>query len=131
MASRCDGLINSPVDERGGADPNFTGFGRRPVDLETGAFVFETVKPGRVPYPDGRLQAPHVTFWIVARGINIGLHTRMYFADEPGANAEDPVLTGLKHQDRLPTLFAGYEGTNEYRFDIRLQGDNETIFFDV
>ncbi len=126
-----DGLINSPVDERGGADPNFTGFGRRPVDLETGAFVFETVKPGRVPYPDGRLQAPHVTFWIVARGINIGLHTRMYFADEPGANAEDPVLTGLEHQDRLPTLLAGYEGTNEYRFDIRLQGDNETIFFDV
>ena len=126
-----DGSINSPVDVRGGADPNFTGFGRTPVDLETGEFVFETIKPGRVAYPDGRPQAPHVTFWIVARGINIGLHTRMYFADEPEANAEDPVLTHIEDQNRVPTLLAVSEGAGQYRFDIRLQGDKETIFFDV
>lgn len=125
------GLINSPVDERGGADPNFTGFGRTPVDLESGEFVFDTVKPGRVSYPDGRLQAPHVTFWIVARGINIGLHTRMYFEDETEANAEDPVLALIEPQDRMPTLLAVHEGSGQYRFDIRLQGESETIFFDV
>ena len=50
--------------------------------METGECLFETIKPGRVPFPDGRLMAPHITVWIVARGINIGLHTRMYFADE-------------------------------------------------
>ncbi|MGI9389529.1 MAG: protocatechuate 3,4-dioxygenase subunit alpha [Boseongicola sp.] len=126
-----DGIINSPLDKRGEPDPNFTGFGRTPVDLETGKFVFETVKPGRIPYTDGRLQAPHVTFWIVARGINIGLHTRMYFDDETEANAEDPVLTDIEHQHRVPTLLATREGVDRYRFDIRLQGHNETIFFDV
>jgi len=125
------GYLNSPVDTRGEADPNFTGWGRTPVYLETGEFRFETVKPGRVPYSGGRLQAPHVTFWIVARGINIGLHTRMYFGDEPDANAEDPVLKQIKSQDRLTTLLGLAEGANRYRFDIRLQGDGETIFFDV
>ena len=72
-----------------------------------------------------------MTFWIVARGINIGLHTRMYFPDEEAANAEDPVLTRIEHQNRVPTLIAVKEAEGQYRFDIRLQGDKETIFFDV
>ena len=125
------GLHNSPMETRGSADPNFTGWGRSPGDMETGEFVFETVKPGRVPFPDGRLQAPHITFWVVARGINLGLHTRMYFPDEEAANAEDPILSRIEHQSRVPTLIAKAEGDGTYRFDIRLQGENETIFFDM
>ena len=61
------GLYNSPSELRGSADPNFPGWGRCPTDMKTGEFRFETVKPGRVPFRDGRLMAPHVTFWIVAR----------------------------------------------------------------
>jgi protocatechuate 3,4-dioxygenase alpha subunit len=76
-----DGLYNSPSEMRGTADPNFTGWGRCPTDMQTGEFVFQTVKPGCVPFRDERMMAPHITFWIVARGINIGLHTRMYFGD--------------------------------------------------
>ena len=115
---------------RPGADPGFTGFGRAATDGATGLYRFETVKPGAVPFPDGRLQAPHITFWIVARGINIGLHTRMYFPEETEANAADPILTRIEHQHRLPTLIASGEG-GAYRFDIRLQGADETIFFDI
>ncbi|EBA10094.1 protocatechuate 3,4-dioxygenase subunit alpha [Sagittula stellata] len=114
---------------KGGAE-GFTGWGRSPGDMNTGEFTFETLKPGRVPFPDGRLQAPHVTFWIVARGINLGLHTRMYFADEEEANAEDPILTRIEHQSRVPTLLARKDG-DAYRFDIHLQGPDETIFFDI
>jgi len=125
------GLMNSPVESRGDPDPNFTGWGRTPVDLETGEFMFKTVKPGPVPYPDGRLQAPHVTFWIVARGINVGLHTRMYFEDERQANAEDPVLALIENRNRISTLLSKCEGNDGYRFDIRLQGESETVFFDV
>ncbi len=68
-----NGLYNSPAEMRGTADPNFTGWGRCPTDAETGVYSFETIKPGRAPFKDGRLMAPHITFWIVARGINIGL----------------------------------------------------------
>lgn len=114
-----------------GADPNFTGFGRSAGDMATGEFKFETVKPGQVAYPDGRMQAPHVTFWIVARGINIGLQTRMYFEDEAQANGADPILSRIEHQVRVPTLLAKSEGENSYRFDIHLQGPSETIFFDM
>ncbi|MFD2739508.1 protocatechuate 3,4-dioxygenase subunit alpha [Sulfitobacter aestuarii] len=125
------GLYPSPEERRGKADPHFTGFGRSAGDPQSGEFIFETVKPGRVPYPDGRLQAPHVSFWIVARGINIGLHTRMYFADEAEANGEDPILTRIEHQNRIATLLAEPEEEGLYRFDIRLQGTGETIFFDI
>lgn len=124
------GLYNSPAEKRGTADANFTGWGRCPSDLATGAFRFETVKPGAVPFGDGRLQAPHITFWIVARGINLGLHTRMYFSDEAEANAADPILSRIEHRNRIPTLLAVPQASGEYRFDIHLQGDNETIFFD-
>ena len=124
------GLYNSPSEMRGTADPHFTGWGRCPTDMTSGEFRFETVKPGRVPYPDGRMQAPHVTFWIVARGINIGLQTRMYFGDEERANEEDPVLGRIEHRSRVPTLIGPREG-DVYRFDIHLQGEKETVFFDI
>ena len=124
------GLYNSPSEMRGAADPNFSGWGRKATDMTTGECVFETIKPGRVPFRDGRPQAPHITLWIVARGINIGLHTRMYFGDEAKANAQDPILTRLEHQNRVPTLVAGRDG-DAYVFDVHLQGDKETVFFDI
>ncbi|MEM9010843.1 MAG: protocatechuate 3,4-dioxygenase subunit alpha [Pseudomonadota bacterium] len=124
------GLYPSPEEQRGAADPNFAGWGRVAADQESGVWRFETVKPGRVPYLDGRPMAPHITFWIVARGINLGLHTRMYFADEEEANAEDPVLMRIEHKARVATLIAEPSGTDSYTFDIQLQGANETIFFE-
>ncbi len=118
-------------DPRGNADPHFTGWGRKAGDYATGEWVFETIKPGRVPFKDGRMMAPHITLWIVARGINTGLHTRIYFPDEDAANAEDPVLMQLEHKSRIPTLIAEKTGPGAYRFDVRLQGERETIFFDI
>lgn len=127
-----DGLYNSPSETRGTADPNFSGWGRCPADMVTGEFAFETIKPGRVPYSDRdpRLMAPHILFWIVARGINIGLQTRMYFSDEEEANAQDPILGRIEHRVRVPTLIGVRDGGNVV-FDIHLQGDKETIFFDI
>ncbi len=125
-----DGLFNSPAELRGTADPNFTGWGRQPTAGDTGVYLFETIKPGRVPFPDGSLQAPHISFWIVARGINIGLQTRMYFGDEKKANSEDPILNRIELNTRVKTLIAASKG-NTYTFDIHLQGENETIFFDI
>ncbi|WP_295806092.1 protocatechuate 3,4-dioxygenase subunit alpha [uncultured Nitratireductor sp.] len=125
-----EGLYNSPSETRGTADPNFQGWGRYPSEMDTGEIVFETIKPGRVPFPDGRMMAPHISLWIVARGINLGLATRMYFSDEETANAEDPVLTRLEHQNRVSTLIARRDG-GAYVFDIHLQGDKETVFFDI
>jgi protocatechuate 3,4-dioxygenase alpha subunit len=94
-------------------------------DFDTGEWVIESIKPGRVGNA-----APHLTLWIVARGINIGLHSRVYFSDE--ANKDDPVLKGLSQSDRA-TLIADRD-TNDaaaYSFNIHLQGDSETVFFDV
>ncbi len=128
------GLYNSPQEKRGKADQNFAGWGRQPTDSATGEFKFETIKPGCVPYKDGRLMAPHITFWVVARGINIGLHTRMYFSDEEAANAECPVLARIEHRTRVPTLVASRSEENgmpAYTFDIHLQGEKETVFFDI
>lgn len=124
--------IHPGNDARGlAADPNFAGWGRQATDRETGEWAFETIKPGLVPFRDGRKMAPHITYWIVARGINVGLHTRMYFPDEEAANAADPVLSAIEHGVRVPTLIAEQVGEAEYRFDIRLQGDRETVFFDI
>lgn len=125
-----DGLYASPTETRGTADPAFTGWGRQPTDGETGLYRFETIKPGRVPWPDGRMQAPHLSLWLVARGINLGLATRIYFADEAEANAEDPLLARLDLPSRARTLMAEREG-DMYRFNIHLQGPDETVFLDV
>lgn len=125
-----DGLYNSLFEGRGRADPHFSGWGRCATDGETGEFRFDTIKPGRVPLRDGRPMAPHITVWIVARGINLGLQTRLYFADEEAANAADPVLTRIEHRQRAETLLARRDGS-AYRFDIHLQGDKETVFLDI
>lgn len=124
-----DGLYNSPAELRGTADPNFLGWGRCPTDMETGLCTFETIKPGRVPFNDGRPMAPHISLWIVARGINLGLHTRLYFSDEEAANAGDPILARIEHRVRVPTLIAERKG-DIYVFDVHLQGEKETVFFD-
>ena len=116
-------------DPRGPADPNFTGWGRQAGDYDTGEWIFETIRPGSVPFPDGRMMAPHISLWIVARGINIGLNTRMYFPDAD--NSTDPLLTRIEHQNRVPTLIAEKEADGMYRFDIYLQGEKETVFLDV
>jgi len=99
-----------------------------------GTFVFDTVKPGRVAAPDGTLMAPHVTLWIVARGINVGLHTRLYFDDEADANGTDFILNKIMDPRRRKTLIAAKSqsgGKTTYTLDIRLQGDSETVFFDI
>ena len=124
------GLFNSPSETRGKADPEFSGWGRQPVDIDNGTFAFHTIKPGPVPWPDGSMQAPHISLWIVARGINIGLHTRMYFSDEEEANGKDPLLLRIDSQSRANTLVAVRNG-DTCTFDIRLQGDAETVFFDI
>jgi protocatechuate 3,4-dioxygenase alpha subunit len=124
------GLHNSPAEKRGAADPHFAGWGRCPTDSETGLYKFETIKPGRVPHAGNIFMAPHITFWIVARGINVGLQTRMYFADETEANAQDPLLAKINPSERVATLLAARDGA-AYTFDIYLQGERETIFLDI
>ncbi|PTA98456.1 Protocatechuate 3,4-dioxygenase alpha chain [Sulfitobacter pontiacus] len=116
-------------DPRGAADPNFTGWGRKASDYDTGEWQFDTIRPGAVPFPDGRMMAPHISLLIVARGINIGLNTRMYFPDAD--NSADPLLTRIEHQNRVATLIAERETDGVYRFDIYLQGEKETVFLDV
>mgnify|MGYP001318798947 CR=1 FL=1 len=112
-----------------GADPKVSGFARFAADGETGEFTLQTVKPGAVRLPDGRLQAPHISLWVVARGINIGLQTRLYFEDED--NSTDPLLNRIEQRQRVQTLVAKKTGPGQYRFDIRLQGENETVFLDL
>lgn len=124
------GLYNSPSEMRGTADPNFTGWGRCPTRAADGVYSFETIKPGRVPFKDGRKMAPHITVWIVARGINIGLHTRMYFPEETEANSADPLLQRIEHRERVATLVATRDAATCH-FDIHLQGPKETVFLDI
>ncbi len=114
-------------------DPGFRGWGRTGTDFETGLWFFDTVKPGPVPGRHGRPMAPHVSLWLVSRGINIGLATRMYFEGE-ASNDQDPVLNMIEPAVRRPTLLGRREdraGQPVYKFDIRLQGADETVFFDV
>ena len=118
-------------------DPHFRGWGRAATDFDSGVYSFETIKPGVVEGRNGRFMAPHINAWIVARGINIGLSTRIYFSDEAEANASDAVLNLIEWEQRRKTLVAerqskkAKDGAAVYRFDIRLQGDDETVFFDV
>ena len=99
------------------------------TDPEDGTYAFVTVKPGPVPGPGGALQAPHLLVSVFARGLLKRLATRIYFEDEADANAADPVLAAVD-PDRRETLIARRDG-DAYRFDVRLQGDGETVFFDV
>ncbi|KFC68074.1 Protocatechuate 3,4-dioxygenase alpha chain [Devosia sp. LC5] len=127
-----DGAYIAPMSPNSNSTPAFTGWGRQPTNAE-GIFTFETIKPGSVPGPDGKPMAPHVALWIVARGINIGLQTRLYFEDEAEANAADFVLNKIMNPRRRATLIARKEpgAVPHYRLDIHLQGENETVFFDV
>jgi protocatechuate 3,4-dioxygenase alpha subunit len=152
------GIYPHPADRRSGeVEAGFRGWGRVISDFDSGLWGFETVKPGAVPgrahmgplrpaaeeeqrdalrrgHQGLRPMAPHLNLWIVARGINIGLNTRMYFDDEAEANAADPVLNLIEHAERRKTLIGVREvrgGAPVYRFDIRLQGDGETVFLDV
>jgi protocatechuate 3,4-dioxygenase alpha subunit len=128
------GRYPHPDDPRGSeVEPGFRGWGRVVPDLATGRFTIETIKPGPVPGRGGAVQAPHLTLWLVARGINIGLHTRLYFGDEEQANAICPVLARIEPH-RRGTLVAAREQAGPppvYRFDIHLAGPAETVFFDI
>jgi protocatechuate 3,4-dioxygenase alpha subunit len=117
------------VEVAPGTTPDFTGWGRQPAGPD-GGYEFKTIKPGRVAGPDGKLMAPHVSLWIVARGINIGLQTRVYFSDEAEANASDFVLNKVLDARRRETLIASKDG-QRYVLDIHLQGPQETVFFDL
>ncbi|HET9103497.1 MAG TPA: protocatechuate 3,4-dioxygenase subunit alpha [Solirubrobacteraceae bacterium] len=107
----------------------FRGFARIGVEDGDGGFALMTVKPGAVPGPGGRLQAPHIDVSVFARGMLHRCVTRIYFADEPEANAADPVLATVPPERRATLLATPRDGG--YRFDIRLQGPQETVFFAV
>ena len=110
------------------------GWGRAGSDFDSGLVTFETIKPGAITDKAGRKCAPHINVWIVARGINIGLNTRLYFSDEEAANAADPVLNLIEQPVRRKTLIATRSeraGKVVYAFTINLQGPEETVFFDV
>jgi protocatechuate 3,4-dioxygenase alpha subunit len=112
-----------------GRNEGFSGFGRQGTGSDPeNRFIFDTVKPGPVDAD----QAPHVSVMVFMRGLLTHAYTRMYFSDEAQANARDPVLNSVPH-DRRPTLIAERQedGGAIYRFDIRMQGENETVFLDV
>jgi protocatechuate 3,4-dioxygenase, alpha subunit len=126
------GRYRHPADRRSvPLDPAFVGFGRAATD-DAGAYWFETVKPGLVPFTADTWQAPHINVAVAARGLLNHLLTRIYFEDEPG-NVEDPVLQRVpEHRRRTLVAARGAAGGRVvYRFDIVLQGDAETVFFDL
>ena len=127
--------FDHPDDPRGAARPaaaGFRGFGRSPTDAE-GNYQISTLRPGPLPCPGGGSEAPHLDVSVFARGLLDRLVTRIYFPDEAEANAADPVLAGIADPGRRSTLIAVADPSRPgaFRFDIRLQGDRETVFFDV
>lgn len=110
------------------ADPHFSGYGWAHT-RGNGGFRFETVKPGRVAAPDGSEQAPHVLVSVMSRGILTRFITRIYFDDEP-SNEDDPILA-LVPEERRQTLLARHVGEGRYEFNLVMQGEGETVFFDV
>ena len=153
--ANAEGIYPHPEDPRASeVEEGFRGWARVIPDLDTGVFSFETVKPGAVParapmsavrpaqqeeqrdahgrgHQGLRRMAPHLNLFLVARGMNIGLHTRMYFPEEEEANAADPVLNLVEQAERRQTLIARREADGAYFFEIRLQGTGETVFLDV
>ena len=122
------GKYASPEDSQDKPlEAGFRGYGRSLTD-DAGLFRFRTIKPGRVPGPDGKPQAPHLVVTIFMRGLLKQLVTRMYFPDEP-SNADDPVLK-LVPAERRATLVAKKSGEGELQWTVLLQGANETVFFD-
>ncbi len=127
------GRFNHPLDRRDlPLDEAFTGYGRIATNAD-GDYCFTTIKPGAVPFDDERAQAPHIAVAVLGRGLLNHLYTRIYFDDEP-ANANDPVLARVPAERRGTLIDArqkGEAGDAVYRFDIVLQGDRETVFFDL
>lgn len=126
------GRFNHPDDARDLAlDPRFSGFARAMTDFDTGEYRLETVRPGPVPDLEGSYQAPHISVVIQGRGMLNPVFTRLYFSDEEEANQDDLILRQVSPA-RRPSLIALLEpGTDPkvYRFDIRFQGEDETVFF--
>ncbi len=132
--ANASGRYRHPADawEDATLDEAFTGYGRVHTDFASGAYSIRTIKPGSVFGPDGREQAPHLNLIITARGMLNHLFTRLYFDDEPTANEIDPVLQSVSPERRGTLVAESVDRENAtYRFDIRLQGDDETVFFDV
>ena len=122
-AGRYDDRQDLPLDE------GFSGFGRSETDAG-GRFSFVTVKPGPVPDPDGGTQAPHIMVSVFARGLLKRVVTRICFPDEEEANANDAVLSSVDDLEFRRTLVA-HDGGDALRFDIYLQGENQTAFFEL
>lgn len=114
----------------GGPAAAFRRFGRCPTGPD-GEYRIVTLRPGPLPCGDGRTEAPHLDLSVFARGLLDRVVTRVYFPDEEEANSADPVLSALPDPARRPTLIAAAGGAGRFRFDIRLQGEGETVFFDV
>jgi protocatechuate 3,4-dioxygenase alpha subunit len=126
--ANAEGKYAHPEDRQKAAlEKGFRGFGRIPTDAK-GAFKFTTVKPGRVPGPDGKLQAPHLSVTVFMRGLLKQLSTRIYFPGDP-ANAQDPLLK-LVPAARRGTLIGRRKGKGVLKWSIVLQGKDETVFFD-
>ncbi len=117
------------------ADGSHGLFFRTGTSFETGLWSFDTVRPGAVPARGGAApMAPHLCLWLAARGLNRGMHTRLYFGDREEANAADPVLRFIEQPNRRATLVAARterDGVPVFTMDIRLAGDGETVFLDV
>jgi protocatechuate 3,4-dioxygenase, alpha subunit len=109
-------------------DPNFKGFGRVPVNMQ-GAFRFTTIKPGPVPGPNGKEQAPHLLISVFMRGLLRRLVTRMYFPND-ARNENDPILK-LVDKERRTTLIANLSAPGALEWNVILQGPEETVFFDL
>ncbi|HXW26968.1 MAG TPA: protocatechuate 3,4-dioxygenase subunit alpha [Xanthobacteraceae bacterium] len=125
------GRYAHPADRRALPNAAFKGFGRCDTD-KNGAYRFDTIKPGAVPGPNGTPQAPHIAVVVFSRGMLRQVYTRIYFSDE-AANDADPILA-LVPAERRATLIARRAdrgGQATYAFDIRIQGDGETVFFDI
>ena len=127
-----NGIYPHPEDPRmADCAPGFRGWGRVISDFDTGLWVIDTIKPGPVPGRGGTTQAPHLSLWLVSRGINIGLNTRVYFPEDAALHGTDPILSSVEQRPRVATLIAQATGPGQYRFDIRLQGTGETVFMDI
>ena len=130
------GRYAHPADPQAeSADVGLSGFGRSVTDPDTGTWTLESIKPGAVKDLNQRPMAPHINLALFARGLNIHLHSRIYFDDEVKANALDPVLQQCVPAPRRQTLIARRKETTQdpcvYQFDMVLQGKNETVFFDL
>jgi protocatechuate 3,4-dioxygenase alpha subunit len=127
-----DGSFAHPGDPRptAGNDPPFRAFDRCPTDAD-GEYRIVTLVPAALPAGHGRTEAPHLDVSVFARGLLDRLVTRIYFPDFAALNDQDPVLSSLPVRSRAATLIAARTASGEYRFDVRLQGEDETVFFDV